>query len=212
MTAPAFWDGIAASYSAKPVEDPDAFERKIAHTRGLLTTDAVFLDVGCGTGTLALTLAPHVRASHGLDFSPAMVQIARQKAADEGVENATFHVGAIADIDLEPGSVDVLGANSLLHLLPDRPAFLKRAFDLIRPGGHLVSSTVCLGDSWAPYGLLIGAMRMVGKAPYVDIVPKARILEEIRAAGFVDVTEVDVGALDRKILFATARRPGSGAG
>jgi hypothetical protein len=58
MTADArFWNDIADKYSRKPVEDPAAFERKIATTKGRMTRESVVLDIGCGTGSLALRLA-----------------------------------------------------------------------------------------------------------------------------------------------------------
>ena len=52
-TDPSFWDKIAQKYSQKPVDDPEAFERKIAITKRLLRPDSRVLDVGCGTGLLA---------------------------------------------------------------------------------------------------------------------------------------------------------------
>jgi hypothetical protein len=39
-----------------------------------------------------------------------------------------------------------------------------------------VSSTVCLGDSWLPYGLLLGTMKVLGKAPYVNGVSRSDLL------------------------------------
>lgn len=76
-----FWDDIAESYAAKPVEDPAAFERKISFTLERMRPDDVVLDVGCGTGSLALRFAPRAAKVHGLDLSPAMVRITRGKAA-----------------------------------------------------------------------------------------------------------------------------------
>src|SRR5690606_41487095 len=89
-----FWDKYAAKYSRQPVADPNAFERKIAITRSLLRPTDHILDVGCGTGSLSLRLAPFVAHAYGLDYSRAMVDIAREKARTLGVPNASFEVGA----------------------------------------------------------------------------------------------------------------------
>src|SRR6187551_1128783 len=85
-----FWDKLAVKYSRQPISDPNAFERKIAITRSLLRPTDHILDVGCGTGSLSLRLAPFVAQAYGLDFSRAMVDIARDKARTLGVTNASF--------------------------------------------------------------------------------------------------------------------------
>lgn len=209
-----FWDGIAESYAAKPVDDPDAFERKIAATLERMRPDHVVLDVGCGTGSLALRLAPSAFHVHGLDASAEMVRIAEAKAADAGVDTVTFHHGGFDDTftAFAPGTLDGLCAYSLLHLVKDRKAALARAFSLLRPGGFFVSSTVCLGGSWIPYGPMLWAMRLVGKAPWVGIVRPEALIADLEAAGFVDVERPDVGAAS-DIVFLIARKPdGTGQG
>lgn len=204
-----FWNNVADEYAAKPVELPDAFEKKIAITRSFLTPDSAVLDVGCGTGSLVLRLADAAKTVHGLDISPEMIRIARTKTAAEGRPNVTFHVGPFdASFDaFGPQRLDVLCAYSILHLLDDRPAALSRAFNLIKPGGRFVSSTVCLGETWVPFGVIIGVMRMFGRAPrVVASVTKAALFEEMAAAGFVDIQEREVGAKSTT-AFVVARRP-----
>jgi arsenite methyltransferase len=61
-----FWNGIAEKYAAQPVANVPAFERKKAITREHLRPDSSVLELGCGTGTLALETArrPHPGARH----------------------------------------------------------------------------------------------------------------------------------------------------
>jgi hypothetical protein len=75
------------------------------------------------------------------------------------------------------------------------------------PGGSLITSNVCLGDTWVPYGALITVMRWFGKAPVVHIYDRATIVREVGEAGFVDVEEKDVGA-QGTVAFIVARKPG----
>ena len=203
-----FWNELAEKYARQPLANPAAFERKIAVTEALMTPSDVVLDIGCGTGSLALRLAPSGAHVHGLDLSSEMIRIARGKAAAAGIENVTFHVGAFDDsFTTFPGeSLRGICAYSLLHLTDDMPAALRQIFRLLQPGGFFVSSTVCLGGSWAPYGPLLWIMRALGKAPTVKIFSKSTLAEEVKRAGFVDVAQPDVGAKPN-IAFIVAAKP-----
>jgi SAM-dependent methyltransferase len=53
-----------------------------------LTRDDVVIDLGCGTGQLALPIASRVRAVAGVDPEPDMLARARQAAVEQGVQNA----------------------------------------------------------------------------------------------------------------------------
>ena len=220
MTEALFWDNLAERYAARPVEDPDAFDRKIAITRDHMTRDSIVADLGCGTGSLALRLADAAGHVYGIDFSPQMLRIADEKLCADGATNVSFHLSTVdgsCDV-LEPGSVDVLCAYSILHLVPDLQDALKRMFALVKPGGVLVSSTVVLGESWVPYRPMLGLMKLMGRAPEVAIIDKQTLATHMRAAGFVDVQQPDVGAkpiigfmVARKPVEATGSRPTSGA-
>ncbi|MGE0789388.1 MAG: class I SAM-dependent methyltransferase [Sandaracinaceae bacterium] len=203
-----FWDKIAEKYAAKPVDDPSAFDRKIAITRSKLRPDSVALDVGCGTGSLALRLADAAGHVHGLDVSSEMIRIAEGKRDAQASDNVTFHVGPFdASFDaIEGGSLDVVCAYSILHLVPDRRVALAQLYRLLAPGGWLVASTVCLGNSWVPIGPVLTLMRWVGKAPRVHIFSGAELVSNVREAGFVDVDEPDVGAKPI-VSFLVARKP-----
>ena len=55
-----FWDKSARKYAAAPIKDMEGYDRTVDRTRQLLRDTDTVLELGCGTGTTALKLAPHV--------------------------------------------------------------------------------------------------------------------------------------------------------
>lgn len=93
-TNAATWDAAAERWAAMPIAswDDDPFLKMLADEIEF-TRDLTVLDIGCGSGLYSLALA--ARAGHvtGTDISPKMVECARKKALEEGVNNVSFEVG-----------------------------------------------------------------------------------------------------------------------
>ena len=88
------WDRRAAPRSRH--EKGSDYARKFM-ARLDLTEVRTVLDIGCGSGNLALPLARRVRRVHALDFSPEMLRLLRANARAEGVRNITTHRRAWAE-------------------------------------------------------------------------------------------------------------------
>ncbi len=63
------------------------------------------LDLGCGTGTNAITLARHGWQVTGVDFAPRAIRMARRKAAAAGL-TITFHAADVSDLSMLTGPYD----------------------------------------------------------------------------------------------------------
>lgn len=206
MTASAeFWTKLAPRYAAKPVEDMDAYDQTLRRVRSWLPADADVLEFGCGTGTTALRLADAARHITATDYSEGMIEIANGKLEDGRTDNVTFLTASFDDADLPAESYDVVMAFSLLHLLPDLPGALDAMRARLRPGGLLITKTVCLGNRRWLFAPLIGAMRLVGKAPWVAMLTPEDVQNAIRTAGFEIVETGDYPAGSRA-HFVVARK------
>ena len=202
-----FWDDAAEKYSRKPVANVAAYQKKLAITKERLKPTDVVLDLGCGTGSLALELSPHVAEVHALDISSEMLRIGTRKAADAGVTNITFHQGTLEDaVSFHAEQFDGVCAYNILHLVVDRLATLRRIYELLKPGGFFIQSTAVLSDSWVPFGVVLAVMRWFGKAPSVDIFGKDTLLADMREVGFVNASTPEVGA-KKETAFIVAAKP-----
>lgn len=81
-------------------------------------SDDVVLDLGTGTGLIALALAEDAGHVVGRDISDGMIEQARSKAAERGLENVDFGYGEFRDPHYE-GDVDIVVSNFALHHLSD---------------------------------------------------------------------------------------------
>lgn len=163
-----FWDRIADKYAADPIADMGGYETTLRRVQALLSPDHDVLEIGCGTGTTALRLAPFTRRLLATDVSAAMIAIARQKLAAGPIAQLSFAV-ADAEVPLDrPGAYDAVLAFNLLHLVTDLDHTLKLAAQALRPGGLLISKTACIAElnPLIRY-VALPLMRAFGKAPHV---------------------------------------------
>lgn len=180
-----FWDRAARGYAARPVGDPDAYRATLERAKAHLQAEDKVLEVGCGTGTTALILAPFAAHLTATDISAEMIAIAREKLVGEDPGNVTFRQAELTQADLPAGPFEAVLAFNLLHLVEDLPAALQVLRGRLAPGGLLISKTVCLGG-WRALLLwpVIAAMRLFGKAPHVTFLKPAVLDGMIREAGF----------------------------
>jgi len=183
-TSEMFWDKIAHKYAKRPVTDMASYDLTMERTRAHLKPDQRALELGCGTGTTALRLADAVAHLTAADISAEMIAIANGKVAQQAVGNVTFRHSDIAGSAGGDGPFDVVMAFNLLHLIQDLPAALSAIHGMIKPGGLFISKSGCLGENGFHLRLMIGVMRLFGKAPYVAHLKIGEMDDQITGAGF----------------------------
>lgn len=179
-----FWDRTARKYAASGIADMAGYERTLARTRHYLKGDETALELGCGTGTTALRLAPSLKRIVATDISGGMIAIARERAAAEGRANAAFEVATPDAAPWPDASFDVALGFNLLHLVANREAGLRGIHRLLKPGGLFISKTPCLKEMNPLIRIAVPVMQVIGKAPYVASLSVEELEREMAAAGF----------------------------
>ncbi|MEU9115584.1 class I SAM-dependent methyltransferase [Streptomyces sp. NPDC048483] len=154
----AYWEAAAERFDDEPdhgLRDPAVRAAWAARLRSWLPSGpAGILDLGCGTGSLALLAAEQGHQVTGVDRSPAMIARARAKLAGRG---AGFLVGDAARPPVGERRFDVVLVRHLLWALPDPAAALRHWAGLLVPGGRLVLVEGRWGES-DPIGIPAGEL------------------------------------------------------
>jgi SAM-dependent methyltransferase len=133
------WDARAASFDEEPdhgLRDPEVRRAWARRLRDWLPgRPGDVLDLGCGTGSLSLLASEQGHRVTGVDLSPAMVTLAREKLAGR---DAVFLVGDAASPPVGEQRFDAVLVRHVLWALPDPGRALRRWQGLLRPGGRLV--------------------------------------------------------------------------
>ena len=159
----AFWNRVARRYAAMPMRNPDAWEEALERTRVHLKSDARVLELGCGTGSTALRLAPDVMEYVATDDAAEMTVIATERGKD--VANLRPVQARTVDGSIPSGPYDAVLAFNMLHLISDLPAALNEAHSLLKPGGLLITKTPCLGGMYRILWPIVRLLGVFGKAP-----------------------------------------------
>jgi SAM-dependent methyltransferase len=144
------------------------------------------LDLGCGAGLdlycYARAVGPSGKA-YGLDLSSAMLHKAEQNLRAAGIENAEFLEAAAEAIPLPDASVDLVTANGIYNLSPDKDAVMREVARVLRPGGRTIFAEI-LAKEDLPHDLrrsmndwfrcLVGALT------------QEKLFERLQSAGLVN--------------------------
>lgn len=190
-----FWDGISERYARSPIRNEAAYEATLEKLGAYLTPEMRVLELGAGTGGTAVRLAPKVAQYTATDFAPAMVEIAKTRAAEAGLDNIRAEVASAEALPAE--SVDAILGFNLFHLVEDMDATLAAIAQALPVGGLFISKTPCLADmpKWLMRRLIRMALpvgQMLGKFPApVHLLHVAEMDAAVVRAGF-EIVEVDL--------------------
>ncbi|NJM06953.1 class I SAM-dependent methyltransferase [Candidatus Gracilibacteria bacterium] len=216
----AYWNARGVSYDESVGHSlRDETEREIwlqLLRAQLPPAPAQVLDVGTGTGFLAILLSELGHEVVGVDLSTGMLALAQAKA-DGLARPPVFAVGDAHDPTGAPGSFDVVISRHLLWTLSDPLRALKSWQRLLRPGGVLIiidglwwvgtdPADSDAGEPWHAMWQSHYSTAVQAALPLMHAQSLTPAEELVRAAGFVQVSITRLAALEQ---FERARDPGA---
>jgi ArsR family transcriptional regulator len=129
-TAAREWDHVRERVLGPPVH----LDRLFA----LVGRGGTVVDLGTGTGVLLEGLSPLADSLIGIDASPEMLDVARRRVREAGLENAQLRLGALEHLPLGDGEADTTVANMVLHHVADVGAVLREIQRVLAPQGRIV--------------------------------------------------------------------------
>lgn len=103
---------------------------------GLIDPTLVVGDLGCGTGQLTETVAPHVRRVIAVDGSIDMLEAARRRVGER--PNVDIRQGDLESLPLKDGELDCAMLALVLHYAPNPANALAEVARVVKPGGRLL--------------------------------------------------------------------------
>jgi ubiquinone/menaquinone biosynthesis C-methylase UbiE len=158
------------------------------------------LDVGCGTGTLAIAAKYRVGTLGkvtGIDASPEMIGRATKKARKQGVE-VHFQTAAAQSLPFQDAAFDVVLSTVMLHHLPDdaRAMCISEIRRVLRPGGRFLA--IDFGGSAAQRKSLAGRLHAHAHFDLTQVIPV------VKRAGLAQVESGPMGFRDMQFIHAVA--------
>ena len=200
-----FWDRIANHYASQPIGDETSYQKKLDLTQKYLTPESRVLEFGCGTGSTAIYHAPKVERILATDISDQMLNIARDKAKAAELDNISFEQSTLMEINSTNEGWDVVLGMSILHLLPDKDAHIRKVYEHLKPGGVFVSSTACIGDMGSWFKFAAPIFKWTPFLPSVQVFGVASLKQSFIQAGFN--MEYEWQPEQDSAVFLIARKP-----
>jgi ubiquinone/menaquinone biosynthesis C-methylase UbiE len=174
------------------------------------------VDIGTGTGALAMMMAPMVKEVIAIDISKKMLDEAKSKANERDIHNIKFIKTTGNNLhSIQDSSIDIIVSNLVFHHLNDKEkaCLIKECYMKLRPNGKFISGDIMKTKSWylgieqildnhkKRYGYVKAHLMLLWQLIDSTIINKEhhitpqKFIDLLTLSGFKDVRVNRVGAL-----------------
>ena len=178
-----WWD---TNSEFRPLHEINPLRLEWIHARASLSGKKV-IDVGCGGGILAESMAKKGAIVTGIDLSEKALKVADLHSLESGLEIRYHHCAAEEMATQEPGQFDVVTCMEMLEHVPDPSSIIQACATLVKPGGLVFFSTLNRNPK-AYIHAILGAEYLLQMLPkgthdYAKFITPAELAQFIRNAG-----------------------------
>ena len=170
----------------RPLHEINPLRLEWINARAALNGKKV-IDVGCGGGILAESMAKKGAQVTGIDLSEKALGVADLHSLESGLTIRYQHIAAEKMADQEPGAFDVVTCMEMLEHVPDPASIVAACAKLVKPGGYVFFSTLNRNPKSYLFAVL-GAEYLLQMLPkgthdYTKFIKPAELASAIRQAG-----------------------------
>lgn len=178
-----WWDPTS---EFRPLHEINPLRLEWINARAPLAGKTV-VDIGCGGGILAESMAKKGAKVTGIDLSEKALKVADLHSLESGVQVRYEMISAEQLAAREPASFDIVTCMEMLEHVPDPASIVQACANLVKPGGHVFFSTINRNPKSYLFAV-IGAeyvLRMLPKGThdYAKFITPAELAQYIRQAG-----------------------------
>lgn len=178
-----WWDPTS---EFRPLHEINPLRLEWINNRTSLTGKNV-IDIGCGGGILAESMAKKGAKVTGIDLSDKALKVADLHGLESGIAVRYKKIAAEQMANEEAGQYDVVTCMEMLEHVPDPASIIRACFMLVKPGGHVFFSTLNRNVKSYLFAI-IGAEYLLQMLPkgthdYAKFITPAELSQAIRNAG-----------------------------
>lgn len=111
-------------------------------TEKVALSDKTVIDIGCGGGILAESMAKQGAQVTGIDMNKSVIEVAKLHQYESGTNVEYLHLSAESIANERPGYYDVVTCLEMLEHVPHPASIVQACATLVKPGGYLFFSTL----------------------------------------------------------------------
>ncbi len=142
------------------------------------------LEIACGPGFVALLFAERVREVVGLDLTEALLERARQRQRELGLQNVQFIQGDAEQLPFPDGAFTIVACHKAFHHFPNPQKILEESARVLEQGGRLVLGDTLSSDD-PDKNALHNAIERLRDPSHVKMYGLNELIALLRDAGFL---------------------------